>query len=162
MNDKKTNILVSACLLGLHCRYNGKGVLDETVWSLREYANLIPICPEQLGGLPTPRDPAERVRDQVVTISGQDVTAQYAQGARETLALAGRYGCCLAILKERSPSCGSGVIYDGTHTGTKIPGYGVTAELLKNHGIAVYGESDAKGLKASFLGAGSAGSQENL
>lgn len=162
MNDKKPNILVSACLLGLHCRYNGKGVLDEDVWSLREYANLIPVCPEQLGGLATPRDPAERVGNQVVTISGENVTAQYVQGAGETLALAKRYGCSLAILKERSPSCGSGVIYDGTHTGTKIPGYGVTAQLLKEHGIAVCGESGAKELKASFSGAEPVGFQENL
>ncbi len=142
MDERKPNVLVSACLLGVHCRYNTKGELDPAVWELREKVNLIPVCPELLGGLATPRDPAERIKDKVMTIRGEDVTAQYVRGAQETLALAQLYGCHAAILKERSPSCGSGVIYDGTHTGTKIPGDGVAAALLKSHGIAVYGESE--------------------
>lgn len=143
MKNNVPNILVSACLLGVHCRYNGKGVLEEPVWALKEYANLIPFCPEQAGGLATPRDPAERRGDLVVTVQGQDVTAQYEKGAEEALRLAERFGCRFAVLKERSPSCGSGVIYDGTHTGTKISGDGVTAALLKRHGIRVFGESEA-------------------
>lgn len=150
MKEKPQNILVSACLVGVHCRYNGKGVLDESVWALREHANLIPVCPEQLGGLATPRDPAERTEDRVITVCGQDVTAQYKKGAEETLALAKRFGCRLAVLKERSPSCGSGIIYDGTHTGTKIPGDGMTAALLKSQGITVCGESDAERLGRAF------------
>lgn len=134
-------VLVSACLLGVCCRYNGKGVLEQDVRELMEEAQLIPVCPEILGGLATPRDPAERVGDSVITKTGLDVTAQYRGGAEETRKLAELYDCNCAILKERSPSCGSGIIYDGTHTGTLIPGDGVTAELLKANGIPVFGES---------------------
>lgn len=141
---RSVNVLVSACLVGVHCRYNEKGVRDEAVIGLMEDANLIPVCPELLGGLATPRDPAERVENRVVTNSGIDVTAQYAKGAEETLQLAQLYGCCCAMLKERSPSCGRGRIYDGTHTGTLKDGDGVTVELLKDHGIPVFGESETK------------------
>ncbi len=142
--NEKPNILVSACLLGVHCRYNEKGALDPAVWELGKRASLIPVCPEIMGGLATPRAPAERIGDKVVTIDGDDVTEKYLRGAKETLALARLYGCRLAVMKERSPSCGSGMIYDGTHTGTRIPGDGVTAELLKACGISVYGESEVK------------------
>lgn len=138
----KPNILVSACLLGVHCRYNEKGVMDQKVMGLMERANLVPVCPELFGGLSTPREPAERSRDKVVTIKGKDVTGEYEKGARETLALARAYGCRCAVLKERSPSCGSGMIYDGTHSGKLIKGDGVTAELLKKEGIQVIGESE--------------------
>lgn len=134
-------ILVSACLLGVECRYNEKGVLDESVRSLMQEAQLIPVCPELLGGLSTPRDPAERVGDRVVTKTGLDVTAQYEKGAEETRKLAELYGCVCAVLKERSPSCGSGQIYDGTHTGALTEGDGTTAELLSKSGIPVFGES---------------------
>lgn len=144
---EKPNILVSACLLGVHCRYNGQGALEPAVWGLRERAVLIPVCPEILGGLATPREPAERIRDRVKTISGYDVTDQYVRGAKETLALAELYGCRIAVLKERSPSCGSGMIYDGTHTGRRTAGDGVTAELLKSHGIAVFGETEENKIK---------------
>lgn len=140
----RPNVLVSACLLGVHCRYNEKGAVEEHVAAWMEKANLIPVCPEILGGLPTPREPAERVGERVVTANGRDVTRQYQKGAEETLALARLYGCRCGILKERSPSCGSGMIYDGSHSGTLTKGDGVTAALLKAQGILVFGETDCK------------------
>lgn len=145
--DKKPVILVSACLLGVHCRYNEKGVLDAAVSALMQRATLIPVCPEILGGLATPRDPAERLGRQVMTIKGADVTAAYQKGAEETLRLAQLYGSRLAILKERSPSCGSGRIYDGSHRGMLVDGDGMTADLLKKHGIRVFGESKIEDLE---------------
>lgn len=135
------NILVSACLLGVECRYNGKGVLEPRVKELLDRHHLIPVCPEIMGGLATPRMPAEQQGGRVITRDGEDVTAAYEKGARETLKLAGLYGCRAAILKERSPSCGSGQIYDGTFSGKLTEGEGACARLLKNHGIRIYGES---------------------
>lgn len=137
----RPNVLVSACLLGVTCRYNEKGELNKELESLMEIANLIPICPESIGGLATPRVPAERVGNRVVTKTGADVTKEYQKGAEIAWYLASFYHCSCAVLKERSPSCGSGTIYDGTHTGTLTAGDGVTAECLKNHGILVFGES---------------------
>ena len=135
------NILVSACLLGVRCRYDGASKLNETVLRLREHQTLIPVCPEQLGGLATPRPPAERQGAAVRTQSGVDVTEQYRKGAEEALRLCRLYGCEAAVLKERSPSCGSGAVYDGSFSGVLTTGDGVTAELLAAHGIPVYGES---------------------
>ena len=137
-------ILVSACLLGVRCRYDGKSKPHPAVERLMEQHTLIPVCGEILGGLPTPRVSAERQGARVVTADGRDVTAAYRRGAEEVLRLAERYGCKAAILKERSPSCGSGRIYDGTFTGTLTDGWGVTAELLLDHGICVIGESEAE------------------
>lgn len=135
------NILVSACLLGVCCRYDGASKPNKAVLKLLERHTLIPICPEQLGGLATPRPPAERQGDAVRTQSGADVTEQYRRGAEEALRLCRIYGCQAAVLKERSPSCGAGAVYDGTFSGSLIHGDGVTAELLKANGIPVYGES---------------------
>lgn len=135
------NILVSACLLGCNTRYDGGSKLIPELEALKSQHNLIPVCPEQLGGLTTPREPSERIGDRVMSRVGTDVTSQYARGAEEALHLAGLFDCPLAILKERSPSCGSGRIYDGTFSGTLTDGDGVTAELLKEHGIRVIGES---------------------
>ena len=137
-------ILVSACLLGVRCRYDGKSKPHPAVERLMEQHTLIPVCGEIFGGLPTPRVSAERQGARVVTADGCDVTAAYRRGAEEVLRLAERYGCKAAILKERSPSCGSGRIYDGTFTGTLTDGWGVTAELLRDHGICVIGESEAE------------------
>lgn len=137
-------ILVSACLLGVRCRYDGKSKPHPAVERLLEQHTLIPVCGEILGGLPTPRVSAERQGERVVTADGRDVTAAYRRGAEEVLRLAERYGCTAAILKERSPSCGSGRIYDGTFTGTLTDGWGVTAELLRDHGICVIGESEVE------------------
>ena len=102
----------------------------------------MPACAEQLGGLPTPRVPAEIQGDKVVSKAGVDVTYEYTHGAEEVLLLAKLTGCKKALLKERSPSCGHGIIYDGTFTGTKIPGDGVTARLLAENGLTIYRESN--------------------
>lgn len=134
-------ILVSACLLGVACRYDGNSKPHSAVLALQGQHQLIPVCGEIFGGLPTPRVPAERVGNRVLTREGRDVTAEYTRGAEEILALARRMDCRVALLKERSPSCGSGEIYDGSFSRTLIPGDGVTAELLQKHGIAVFGES---------------------
>ena len=141
-------ILVSACLLGMSCRYDGTGKREAGLEKLREQGHtLIPVCPEVLGGLPIPRPPAERQPDgRVITQKGQDVTNQYRAGAQRALELAQVHGCTLAVLKERSPSCGRGQIYDGTFSHTLISGSGVTAQLLEEHGIPVYGESQIKNL----------------
>ena len=137
------NILVSACLLGAPCRYDGTGKLEPALEQLRAQGHtLVPVCPEVLGGLPTPRPPAERRSDgRVVTREGVDVTAEYRSGAERALEIARAHGCTLALLKERSPSCGRGQIYDGTFSRTLISGSGVAAQLLEEQGIAVYGES---------------------
>lgn len=150
MDKKNTRILVSACLLGVNCRYDGKnGRRDEVLRLLREY-ELIPVCPEQMGGMETPREPSEcrrdDGRDQVMNRKGQDVTEYFEKGGEEALKIAKLYGCRYAILKERSPSCGSGIIYDGTFSGAKTAGDGVTARLLKAHGIKVVGESGISSL----------------
>ena len=142
----KEAILISACLLGVRCRYDGGSKPQEPILRLMEKYTLIPVCPEQLGGLPTPRDASERQGSRVVMRSGRDVTAAYARGAQQALALAQRFGCTAALLKQRSPSCGHGEIYDGTFTGTRVAGDGVTAELLGAHGIRIYGEDDIAAL----------------
>lgn len=107
---------------------------------------LVPVCPEILGGLPTPRTPSERQGERVVSKTGADVTAAYQKGAEEALRLARLFGCRKALLKERSPSCGRGQIYDGSFSGRLIPGDGVTARLLEQEGIAVFGESQLQQL----------------
>ena len=135
-------ILISACLLGASCRYDGGSKPVLSVEALMGRYQLVPVCPEQLGGLPTPREPSERQGDSVVMKSGIDVTEQYRRGAEQALHLARVFGCKKAVLKERSPSCGSGTIYDGTFSGGLTAGDGVTAALLREKGITVYGESE--------------------
>lgn len=135
------NILVSACLLGMHCRYDGTGVMQEELKELSRNYHLIPVCPEIYGGLATPRSPAECVGERIVTKNGEDVTDAYYKGAEEILHLARLYNCRYAILKERSPSCGYGSIYDGTFQGRLVSGNGAAAQLLSDHGIEIYGES---------------------
>ncbi|MBQ9766916.1 MAG: DUF523 domain-containing protein [Lachnospiraceae bacterium] len=139
-------VLVSMCLLGANCRYNGVPQANEAVVELlsREDITLIPVCPEQLGGLPTPRTPSEQQGTQVVDEKGIDRTEAFESGAKEALRIAKLYGCEAAILKERSPSCGSGLVYDGTFSHTQVPGDGVCAGLLKENGIRVFGESELK------------------
>lgn len=139
------NILISACLLGVACRYDGcrKPLPSSVIEKLQETYHLIPICPEVMGGLPTPRVPAEVQSDRkVMRADGVDVTENYRRGAQEALRLAELFGCRLAILKEKSPSCGAGRIYDGSFSKTLTDGNGVTAELFKKHGIRVMGESE--------------------
>ena len=140
-------ILVSACLLGSACRYDGQSRMHPLAEELCRRHQVIPVCGEILGGLATPRTPAERRGEQVVTRDGRDVTENYERGARDVLRLGRLFGCRTAILKERSPSCGSGEIYDGTFTGTLCSGWGVTAELLRDHGFRVLGETEIE----SFL-----------
>lgn len=137
-------ILVSACLLGVNCKYDGGSNRCEAVCSLldREDICLIPVCPEQLGGLPTPRAPSELLDGSVISCSGKDVTNFFQRGAEEALRIAQNLGCQCAILKERSPSCGSGKIYDGTFSHTLKSGDGVTAKLLQTAGIQIYRESE--------------------
>lgn len=136
-------VLVSACLLGVCCRYDGRGNPNDDALSLlgRDDIMLIPVCPEQLGGLSTPRIPSERRDDGVVNRAGENVTSQFTRGAEEALRIAKLCGCKIAVLKERSPSCGCGRIYDGSFSGSLTDGDGVTAELLRREGIEVYGES---------------------
>ena len=139
-------LLISACLLGCRCRYDGASKPQPWLAALAERHELVPVCPEQMGGLATPRPPAERQGDRVVTKEGADVTAQYRRGAEEALRLCRLFHCQAALLKERSPSCGCGSVYDGTFTGVLTAGDGVTAELLRAEGVPVYGESRAEEL----------------
>lgn len=134
-------ILVSACLLGVPCRYDGASRRCPGMEALLQKHICIPVCPEQMGGLPTPRPPAERRGEGVFTADGADVTAAYQRGAEAALELAKLYGCEAAVLKERSPSCGRGAIHDGTFSGGLTAGDGVTSALLEAGGIPVYGES---------------------
>ena len=141
---KKEPILVSACLLGVPCRYDGAAKPCAGVMALGERYRLIPVCPEQLGGLPTPRPASEIQKDgRVRNRAGADVTEAYRRGAAEALQLARANGCRLAVLKEKSPSCGHGRIYDGTFSGVLTDGDGVTAALLTACGIRVIGETEA-------------------
>lgn len=142
----KEKLLISACLTGENCKYNGGNNYIAAVERLKDRYELICVCPEQDGGLPTPRESSERLGDIVVSKSGNDVTAYFCRGAQHALDTALQNGCTRALLKERSPSCGCGAIYDGSFTGTVIAGDGVTAELLKAHGITVYGESHIQDL----------------
>ena len=145
--DKKENVLVSACLLGLCCRYDGKEKKYDGMEEMKELCHLVPVCPEQLGGLKTPREPAEIHDGRVFTCSGDDVTAGYDKGAEEALKAAKFFECRYALLKERSPSCGCGQVYDGAFAGRLTPGNGITAELLLKNGIEVMGESSISRLK---------------
>ena len=138
----KKPLLVSACLLGVPCRYDGQNKPCAALELLAERFVLVPICPEQLGGLPTPRVPAERRGDRIITREGTDVTVNYRRGAEEALRIARITGCKTALLKAKSPSCGCGRIYDGTHTGTLTDGNGVLAETLMKMGVKVVGESE--------------------
>jgi len=135
-------ILVSACLLGTPCRYDGASRRHPLIDALAEKHELVPVCPEVLGGLPTPRTPSERAGERVLMRDGRDVTEHYRAGAEAALSVAQKEGCTLAVLKARSPSCGSGEIYDGTFSRRLIPGDGVTAELLRPNGVTVLSEED--------------------
>lgn len=139
-------ILVSACLLGCRCRYDGRSKPCPAVLALAEAHTLIPACPEQLGGLPTPRPPAEWQGERIRNRTGEDVTEAYLRGAEEAAALALRLGCGAAVLKERSPACGNREIYDGSFSGVLVSGEGSAARALRAAGIPVLGESEAEKL----------------
>lgn len=142
--------LVSACLLGIKCRYDGEGMQIDKLKVLAARGQAIPVCPEQLGGCSTPRTPCEikggsggDVLDgkcRVIGKENQDVTASFIRGAQETMKLVSACGVKKAILKARSPSCGVGQIYDGSFSGTIIDGNGVTAELLHRNNIELFSE----------------------
>lgn len=143
-------VLISACLLGVNCKYNGKNNLKEEVKKHFKEQNIVPICPEQLGGLSTPRFPAEikggdgddvlKGKAKVINIDGVDVTAEFIKGAYETLKIAKSLGATKAILKARSPSCGYRQIYNGSFSGTLSDGRGVTTALLIQNGIEICDE----------------------
>ncbi|MDF2672723.1 MAG: hypothetical protein K0R09_988 [Clostridiales bacterium] len=145
-------ILISACLCGVDCRYSGDSKSNEKIYSLLMDGNVQLVCPEQLGGLPTPRHPAEicqgtsedviKGSGKVLNNQGEDVTKHFIKGAEETLKIAKTLGCNKAILKSRSPSCGCGNVYSGNFDGTLVEGNGVTAQLLMENGIEVLTEED--------------------
>jgi len=139
---KKEVILVSACFLGINCKYNGQSNKNKKVLKLAKEKILIPVCPEILGGLPTPREIAEQRGKKVITKSGKDVTKYFEKGAKEVLKIAKILKIKKAILKQRSPSCGSGKIYDGTFSQRVIKGDGITTQLLKKHKIKIISEED--------------------
>ena len=136
------NILISACLLGENCKYDGGNNLNKPLLNLLKWHSLYPVCPEMMGGLSVPRVPSERKGDRVLNKEGEDVTAQYIKGADLALKTAKENNCYIAILKARSPSCGKGVIYDGSFNRTTVFRDGVTAELLFKNGIEVYTEEE--------------------
>lgn len=146
----KKTLLISACLMGVPCRFDGKSVTRIDFSALSERYNLIPICPEIYGGLPTPRVPSERQGTRVVMADGTDVTDNFLRGARITVELAWSFGAGAALLKERSPSCGKGEIYDGSFTRTLKDGNGVGAEALIESGVRVYGESEIEKLFSEY------------
>ncbi len=132
--------VVSACLAGEPCRYDGGCSPCPAVQRLIRAGQALPVCPETLGGLPTPRVPSEIRGGRVVAKDGTDVTDAFTRGAEEALRLAQENGCAAAILKARSPSCGSGEIYDGTFTGTRVPGEGVFARMAREAGLEIWNE----------------------
>lgn len=155
MTDKSTPqgpVLVSACLVGRLCRFDGTGAYDPEVARLMAEGRAVPVCPEVDGGLGTPRPAAEIVggdgsdvlagRARVITGAGVDVTEQYVRGARRALEAARAAGATTAMLKSRSPSCGKGVICDGTFSGTLRAGDGVTAALLSSEGLEVFADEE--------------------
>lgn len=156
-------ILVSACLLGRPVRYDGsaKTLEDALLDRWMAQGRVVSVCPEGMAGLPTPRPPAEiadgqggsavtRGTGRIVESGGRDVTMAYLAGARLTLDQAIRHDCRHALLTDGSPSCGSGFVYDGSFTGRRIDGAGVTAALLRQHGIAVFGHGDIAALAAAL------------
>ena len=152
MKSNKPYLLISACLLGEGCRYDGRSVPEalatdkytarQVLERLRERFVLVPVCPEVAGGLPVPRLPSERVGERVVRCDGEDVTEAYRRGAACATSMARAYGARVALLKAKSPSCGKGRIYDGTFSRTLCDGNGVTVDCLLAEGVTVYTEQE--------------------
>ncbi len=138
----KEKILVSACLLGVNCKYNGGNNENELVTEYIKDKEVIIICPEIMGGLSTPRDPSEIKNNKVYSINGKDVTDNFVRGAKEALKLAKKFNVKKALLKSKSPSCGSKYIYDGTFNNILIEGEGLTSKLLKANGLEIITEKD--------------------
>ncbi len=140
MEKKTYEFAVSACLCGFPCRYDGKSKPDERIKALYEEGRALPVCPEKLGGLTTPRTPCEIINGRVISSDGEDRTNEYLLGSQRVLELCKKHGIKKAILKQNSPSCGSTHIYDGTFSGTLIEGEGCLTALLRKNGIEVTGE----------------------
>lgn len=136
-SEERGPVLVSACLLGVYCRFDGRMETDGRVSELAARRLVIPVCPEQLGGLPTPRDAVELSRGRALTRSGADVTEAFRRGVEQVLRIARLTGARAAVLQPRSPSCGLGVIYDGTFSGVRIAGHGMLAGRLAEEGFAL-------------------------
>lgn len=160
-------IFISACLLGRPVRYDGKGkpLHDPFVERLKAEGRLVGYCPEQAGGLPTPRPPAEiesgmnggdvlAGRARVLEVTGGDVTAEFIEGGKRAVAFAQEQGCKVALLIDGSPSCGSGFIYDGSFSGSRHPGFGVTAALMRQAGIEVFSDRELDRLSAHIAQTG--------
>ena len=155
-------IIVSACLCGINCKYDGGNNLDVRILKLLKEGKALPICPEQLGGQETPRDPQEITNGngfdviegnaRILGFKNDDLTSSFLKGAYESLRIAEAVGATIAILKARSPSCGVSEIYDGTFSGTKRNGNGVTAELLLSKGIKVFTEENLEKLEFLLMG----------
>ncbi len=143
-------IIVSGCLFGCDCRYKGDNCKCEELLALADEHILIPVCPEQMGGLSTPRDPAEIVGDKVISNHGKDVTYEYTKGAETALYIAKINNADAVVLKANSPSCGKGIIYDGNFTGNKIEGNGIAAKMFLDAGFSVFTENEIPELK-NFL-----------
>ncbi|WP_027184245.1 DUF523 domain-containing protein [Desulfovibrio inopinatus] len=139
---EKTMYVVSACLIGEACRYNGEASLHPLVKELVDKGQVLAVCPEVLGGLSIPRPACEISGDRVITHDGLDLTDAYKEGAKKALDMALDAGCSRAVVKSRSPSCGKGVVYDGSFSGRLIPGNGVFAEMLVEFGIETITEDD--------------------
>ncbi|MBO4915979.1 MAG: DUF523 domain-containing protein [Oscillospiraceae bacterium] len=136
-------LVVSKCLAGAACRYDGKDNLVPEIRALVEAGEAVAVCPEVLGGLPTPRTPSElQPGGRIVNRQGEDVTEQFVSGAERAMAICREHGCTGAVLKARSPSCGKGEIYDGSFTGTRVPGNGVFAQMLLNADVPVMTEEE--------------------
>lgn len=129
--------VVSACLAGCKCRYDGEHSANEQVRQLIKEGRALPVCPEQLGGFATPRTPFELKDGRAISQDGTDITDRMQQGVDEGAALVELAGCTKAILKSRSPSCGFGIIYDGTFSGTRIEGNGMFAQKLISMGLSI-------------------------
>lgn len=138
--------------MGIACRYDGNGAQNREILSFIDSCFFVPVCPEIMGGLPTPRDPAEIIGGRVKTIRGIDVTENFERGALQAVNIALLYGCMGALFKERSPSCGAGMVYDGRFSGKMVPGEGIAAGLLRRNGIKVIGESSVEELKRWIFG----------
>ncbi len=134
--------LVSACLVGVNCRYDGKNNLNPNIKKIYDRKEAILVCPEQLGGLSTPRVPCERLKNKVIDRNGIDRTKEFYKGAKEALLIARKNNIMTAIMKKNSPSCGKGYIYDGSFSGKLISGNGVCIEVLEENGIKVLTEDD--------------------
>lgn len=152
--------IISACLCGVNCKYSGKNNLNERCLNLFRKGKAVLVCPEQLGGLTTPRNPVEldSAVNEVVEGDGraldnqeQDVTKQFLDGAYETLKIAKELGATKAILKEGSPSCGVNYVYDGTFTGNKIEGKGIATYVLEKEGISVFSDEDLEASNSKLV-----------